>query len=330
MIYDNPKTALVTGATGFLGRRLCVRLRERGWRVIGVARRVCDGAPWDDCIIHSFGSGEPLLVPAAPDAVFHLAARTHATNDSLSDEEPYAAVNVRGMVELSDAMSRWPGAKIVFASSVKAHGEETPREGVDESSADNPKSPYGRTKLEAEQLLKNSVCGSRAVVLRFPMIFGPGQKGNLQELIRAIDARRLPPIPDTGNLRSMLHVDDAVFALVSAAERRSSEGRTYYVSPPHAYSARELYVMISQALGRRVPRWTVPAWLLRDAARIGDAVGAMRGKRFVWDTDRYTKLFGSAHYIGTRAGEDLAFPSWTLLEQALPETLSASKAGCAR
>jgi UDP-glucose 4-epimerase len=318
--------ALVTGATGFIGRRLCARLRGEGWRVVGVARHAADG-PWEDFVVHEFGTGTGLVLPIRPTVVFHLASRTHALAERPGEAEGYYRTTVGGMRELLAALPDHGGVRVVFASSVKAHGESTSVEGVDESSPCAPTTPYGRSKLEAEELLRNSGVGLQATVLRLAMVYGPGQKGNLSEMIRAITCRRFPPIPENGNRRSIVHVDDVVDALLLAGATAKACGRTYYVSEPRTYSSRTIYEEIHRALGRRVPWWIVPVASLRVAGWAGDLIGRMRGRRFIWDSDKHAKLFGSAHYRSERLSQELSWVARHSLIDALPEMVKEAAAG---
>ena len=311
------RTALVTGASGFIGRRLCARLQAEGWRVIAVARRQVPG-PWDNLIVHELGSG-PLMVTQPPAIVFHLAGRTHALAERPGERDTYFRVNVTGMQELLTALGSQTGMRVVFTSSVKAFGEETPPEGVDEAVSARPTTPYGESKLAGERLLLSSPLGAQAVVLRLAMVFGEGQKGNLAEMIKAVAQGRFPPIPENGNRRSMVHVDDVIEALFAAmAAPPVCGGRVYYVAGPKAWSSREIYVEICRALGHSVPRWVVPVWVLRRAGKFGDLIGVVRGKRFLWDSDKCAKLFGSACYSPARAARELGFSPRTGLETALP------------
>jgi len=309
--------ALVTGASGFIGRRLCARLRKEDWHVIAVARRAAEG-PWQQFLEHEFGAGRPLVFPRQPTVVFHLASRVHSTADMSNQNEEYTSVNKAGMAELLRALDGHRETRVMLTSSVKAHGEETGPGGVDEEDVSQPTTAYGQSKAAAEQQLFESHLGARAVVLRLAMVFGPGHKGNLAEMVRAIARRRFPPIPDNGNRRSMVHVDDVVDALVAAVASSTTGGRMFYVVGTRTWSSRDLYLAILTALGRPVPHWHVPLSALRILARAGDAIGSWRGHRFAWDTDRFGKLFSSAHYRGDLAAQVFGFRAKRDLQDALP------------
>lgn len=320
------RVALVTGASGFIGRRLCQALKAQGWRVVGVCRKDASG-PWDRLIKHEFGSGA-FEVDEEPEWVFHLAARTHALAETPKEKAAYLRTNVEGMKELLAAVGGRPGVRVVFASSVKAFGEATPCSGVDEDVIAYPNTPYGESKLAAEKLLLDSILGPRSTILRLAMVYGVGQKGNLAEMIRAVSRNRFPPIPENGNRRSMVHVDDVVEALLAAATAPVTVcgGRVYYIAGARSWSSRELYVEMCRALGRPVRDWAIPLPVLRVAGGIGDAVGFVRGRRFVWDSDKYNKLFGSACFLSERAMRELGYrprrsPETEMVKMAREELL---------
>jgi UDP-glucose 4-epimerase len=298
------RSALVTGATGFIGRRLCVRLQQAGWRVTALARREVPG-PWDHFVVHDLGQGALTLPRDSYEVVYHLAARTHAFDSSKAAERCYEAVNIGGMQQLLGALHG--RARVIFASSVKAAGEETPFEGIDEKDPSMPVTPYGRTKLAAEEWLWQSRFGGQATVLRLPMIYGIGQKGNFSDFIRGVRSGLMPPLPAVENRRSLLHVDDAVDALLAAYNTAGAEGRFYYIADPCAYSTAQMYEAIRLALRRPVPRWQVPIWLFKAVAIGGDIVTKSTGLPVPWDGERYRKLFGSAYYRVGASHRDLNF-----------------------
>jgi nucleoside-diphosphate-sugar epimerase len=215
---------LVTGASGFIGSSLCTRLRAAGMQVSGVSLR------------------ESLPVLHGEDAVVHLAAIAHRAATPLE----LRRVNV----ELCAAMGRAAaaaGAHFIFLSSVKVHGEES-RAPFTESSALAPADAYARSKAEAEAALR-AVPGLRLLVLRPPLVYGPGVKANFRALLRAV-ARGLPlPFASIRNRRSLLYVGNLCAALGEAL-RQGLQG-TYLLSDGAPLSTPELCRRLAAALGRR-------------------------------------------------------------------------------
>jgi len=208
-------------------------------------------------------------------------------------------------------------------SSVKAGGEGSDM-CLDEAMEDNPQTPYGRTKLEAERLVFKFAREHdiHAVVLRLPLVYGPGQKGNLVRMLEAVAARRFPPPPEFGNHRSMVHVEDVAQAAILAAETTEANVQTYIVTDGRPYSTREVYSLMRAALGRRKPRLGVPVRALRAAARLGDMMGHIRGRRFFFDSEALEKLACSAWYSSRKLETELGFKPVYDLEKALPDMVS--------
>ncbi len=315
------RCVLVTGATGFIGRALCGRLREEGVHVRALARREAEG-PWDEAVRADLATGAlPGDCLAGVDTIFHLAAKVHALGDRSREEESYRRLNVDGTALLLEKAREAGVRRFIFFSSVQAMGEETPA-CLDETTEPKPVTPYGRSKLEAERLVLASNVLSHLVCLRFPLVYGPGHKGNLSRMVAAIDRGLFPPLPPVANRRSMIHVRDVVAAALLAARRPEANGRCYIVTDGRTYSSREIEDAIRRALGRRVPRWHVPLLALRLLARGGDALERIRGRRVLFDSSTLQKLVGSAWYSSERIQRELGYrPSVSLLE-ALPEIVS--------
>ena len=138
----------------------------------------------------------------------------------------------------------------------------------------------------------------------------------------AIDAGRFPPLPDSGNCRSIVSVTNLIDAAVLAAMEPKANGQCYIVTDARAYSARALYEAITRALGRRVPHWSVPLSVLRVLARVGDGIGAIRGRRFVFDTDALAKLIESSWYSAAKITRELGYRPRVSLDEALPDLVT--------
>ena len=196
---------------------------------------------------------------------------------------------------------------------LKAEG----RRALTEEDCIEPDTPYGKSKLAAEELVLHGGYVPEPVVLRLCMVYGPQAKGNIEKMIEAVRHHRFPPLPEMGNRRSMVHVQDVVQAAVLAGTHPEAVGQVFIVSDGQTYSTRQLYELICRALNRKVPGWSVPIGVLRGLAVVGDLIGKARGRRFVFDSDALAKLTGSAWFSSDRIQTRLGFkPQWTL-ERAL-------------
>ncbi len=306
--------ALITGVSGFIGRELARQLVDAGWQVIGTSRQTVqiEGVQWRYWDLADAPSLELLV---GVDVVFHLAGKAHALAETAQDAAEYDRINLEPTRRLLDAAAQAGVGRLVYFSSVKATGEVA---GVmDEQVSAPPDTPYGHSKRQAEALVLASERPA-GVVLRPSMVYGVGGKGNLPRMIRAIANGRFPSLPDTGGRRSMVHVADLAHAAMLAATMDAAVGRCFIVTDGHHYSVPQIHRWICDALGKPPPKWTVPAWLLQLLAKVGDGIGAMRGRRFMFDSDALHKLLGDSRYSNDRLTQDLGFAPRYDLRQAMP------------
>jgi UDP-glucose 4-epimerase len=320
---------LVTGASGFIGQRLCRHLQEAGRVVQALVRHPATG-PWSEMFPVELGVDQiPPALFATPkvDTVFHLAGKAHAISEVSGDAAEYHRVNVDGTRLLLEAALKAGVQRFVYFSSVKAladPGEQC----VDEDWHPAPAADiYGRSKYEAEQLVLAAGRASNMHVccLRPALVYGPGVKGNLLRMMQAIEAGRFPPVPDTGNRRSLVHVEDLIRAAMLAADKPAANGKIYIVTDGRQYSIREMYVMMAATLGRKVPFWTIPAWVLGGVGHIGDLVGRVRGRHFPLDSAAVARLLGSACYSSRKIARELGYRPTRDLFSTLPEMVEFFK-----
>jgi nucleoside-diphosphate-sugar epimerase len=260
---------LITGANGFVGQVLCARLAHSGGVVRAAVRTQAQGV---DLPCPSIAVGE---IDAHTDwnsalegieIVIHLAARAHAMNEQAANPlDAYRRVNVAGTERLLRAAVPAGVRRIVFVSSIKVNGETRAAPGFSEADAPQPEDAYGISKLEAEQRLA-SICAESTiehVVLRPPLVYGPGVKGNMAALIRAID-RGIPlPLGCIRNQRSLIGIANLVEAIRLCSDHPAAAGKTFLVADERPVSSVELVKTIARALGRTARLLPVPVPLLR-------------------------------------------------------------------
>jgi nucleoside-diphosphate-sugar epimerase len=321
---------LVTGATGFIGTALVDRLRATGASVRRLAR-TARGSGTDDLAIADLAAGPiPPRIFDGIDTVYHLAAKTHDVFETDAAGSEYWSINVEGTERLLESTRGRGVRRVVFVSSVKAQAEQTPH-AIDETYPAEPTTPYGRSKLAAERLVLTEAArrGFEAVCVRFPLVYGPGQRGNLVRMIAAIDRGRFPPLP-AGNRRSMLHVENAVEALMLAGRHPAAAGRTYTVTDAVPYSTREIYDLIRKALGKSPVTWSVPEWAFRTMAAAGDGAHRLLGRRVGFDSEAVQKLLGSAWYSAERITRELGYRPTQTLAETMPALIAEYRAGLER
>lgn len=316
---------LMTGAGGFIGRHLCNALQHRGDRVIGVGRTLSAG-PWDEFHQLDIANGFPESILNGVEAVAHLAGKAHALSEVAQDEDEYVRVNTTGTQHVLQAAQTTGVRRFVLFSTIKAMGEGNaagvPLRPIDEADECLPETSYGKSKLAAEKLVLDGGYVTEPVVLRLCMVYGGKEKGNFTRMVTAINRNRFPPIPEFGNRRSLVHVDDVVQAAILGLTHPQAVGRTYLVTDGCGYSTRQMYDAIRTALGKPQCRWNVPAGVLRVCGYAGDLIGKLRRKRFFFDSDALCKLSSNAWYSNERICTELGFSPKKTLDTALPALIA--------
>ena len=315
---------LVTGGRGFIGARLVAALRADGVALRVLARA---DAPGPD-EIHGDLADPASLARACEgiDTVFHCAGHAHAFGALGEDEAArHRQVNFEGTRALAEAAGRAGVRRFVFLSSVKAMGE--PLEAcIDEDWAVPPSTAYGQAKRAAEGALQAAAAhyGMHAVSLRLAMVYGAGGRGNLERMAALVRRGVFPPLPETGNRRSLVHVSDVVAALRLVALDPRAEGRSYIVAHPDTHSGRQLFDALRAAQGLAPVAWSVPRGVLTAAARLGDGVEGLLSRRVPLDSEALGRLLGSACYSPARIERELGWRARVGLAEGLREMLGGA------
>jgi len=182
----------------------------------------------------------------------------------------YHAVNVEATVELARLAVISGVKRFVFVSSVKAGGSPLSERCASEGDQGDPEGVYGKSKREAElKLLKiGKESGMHISIIRPSLVYGPNVKGNLKLMLAGIKKGWFPPLPETGNRRSMIHVDDLVRAIFLVAEDNRANGEIFIATDGKPYSSREIYSAMCNIVGRSVPKWSIPKFLFNMIAII--------------------------------------------------------------
>ena len=267
---------LVTGASGFVGRRLCDELAESGHTVRALVRSR-NSPPFQAAdVMHGDVTDATVAATATGgmDAVIHLAARAHVMMDHAPNPlAEYRRVNVGGTRLMLNASAKSGVLCFIFASSVKAVGETSTGK-WNTFTVPKPVDPYGTSKLEAESLMRGQAKPMSTCILRFPLIYGPGMRGNMLRLFELIDQGWPLPVGADDNARSLLFVGNATAAirrvLQVAAARESIQSSPLFVADGPSISTAELIERIAAALGTSARTIRLRENLLRGVARVSD------------------------------------------------------------
>ncbi|MFK0071609.1 NAD-dependent epimerase/dehydratase family protein [Arthrobacter woluwensis] len=269
----------VTGATGFVGRHVVRGLLDAGHEVVALVRTLpldestaaaLRGATtWETGDLERIDDCASLF--AGVDAVAHLAARVHRmAEDSEDPLAAHRAANTDLTRRLAEGAAAAGATSFVFLSSIKVNGERTAGTPFSASDAPRPADPYGVSKWEAEQALAAVCAGSalRGTSIRIPMVYGPGNKGNVQRLLGAIRHGIPLPLASVRNRRTMVSVDNVVSAIRYALENHSERYQLILAADARPVSTAELCRALGAAAGRPARLAPCPPALLRLAARL--------------------------------------------------------------
>ena len=265
---------LVTGANGFVGRAVCAQAMLRGLAVVGVTRQpACLPDGIENCVLASMdeqADWRPAL--AGADAVIHLAARVHVMADTAANPlDEFRRINVQGTLNLARQAASAGVRRFVFISSVKVNGEATqPGHPFTADDAPAPLDPYGISKMEAEQGLRKIAAetGMEVVIIRPPLVYGPGVKANFSAMMRWLQRGVPLPLGAIDNQRSLVALDNLVDLIITCISHPAAANQTFLVSDGEDVSTTGLLRGMGLAMNRPARLLPVPTGCLKLAAAL--------------------------------------------------------------
>lgn len=261
---------LITGATGFVGKALCEAANYFGAHVRAASRQSFDfGAGIENSVIPDLGGIGNLSINAPEvlrnavkdvDVVVHLAARVHVMHESEADAMgAYRRVNVDGTLQLARAAAAAGVRRFVYLSSIKVNGESTELDhpfAADDTT--RPEDPYGVSKLEAEQALikLTQSTGMELVIIRPPLVYGPGVGANFAAMMRWLSYRLPLPLGSMQNRRSMVGLDNLTDLILRCCYHPAAAGQVFLVSDGHDVSVSDLLRRIARLM--KLPNRLIP------------------------------------------------------------------------
>jgi Nucleoside-diphosphate-sugar epimerases len=305
---------LISGAAGFVGRQLCAELYRQGQsvraavhidnlpiqHVESVPIGIIDGdTDWTDAL-----SGVKVVI--------HLAARVHVLKDDAVDPlDAFRKVNVDGAWNLARQASDAGVQRFIFISSIKVNGETTPL-GQPYTAEDRPKpvEPYSISKLEAEEALRQLAdeTGMEVVIIRPPLVYGPGVKANFHTMLRWLEKGIPLPLGAIRNKRSLVALDNLVDLIVTCIDHPAAANQIFLAGDGEDLSTIELLQRLGEALGKPAKLFTIPLWLLKIGANL-------LGKR-----DMERRLCNSLQVDISKASELLGWHPPVSVDDALKKT----------
>ena len=266
---------LVTGASGFVGKALCANLIRRCPLRISVRdRSVGDWPAGADAIEASLSPEQDWITAlSGVSSIVHCAARVHVMNEDAGDPlAEFRRVNVDGTLRLAHQAAEAGVRRFVFVSSIKVNGEHSqPGHPFAADEIPAPGDPYGVSKCEAEAGLRtlSQETGMEVVIIRPPLVYGPGVKANFLAMMRWL--QRGVPLPLGGvteNRRSLVYLDNLVDLIVTCIDHPAAANKTFLVSDDEDLSTAALLRRMAAALGRPARLIPVPAGLITLGAKL--------------------------------------------------------------
>ncbi|TXR35465.1 SDR family oxidoreductase [Ectopseudomonas mendocina] len=265
---------ILTGASGFIGSKLFFELKRGiSFQVAGLCRRLPQDA--NDTGLYPVGDLQQAdlsaLLPGV-DVLIHTAARAHIMKDEVADPlEEYRHVNVEGTLNLARQAAAAGVRRFIFISTIKVNGESTVN-GQAYSAYDTPapEDAYGLSKLEAEQGLMQLAAETKmeVVIIRPPLVYGPGVKGNFASMIKLVEKGLPLPLGGIHNKRSLVGIDNLVDLIIRCIDHPAAANQVFLAGDGEDLSTTELLRGVGKAMGKPARLIPVPAGLLQFGATL--------------------------------------------------------------
>lgn len=276
MISDSGKKrpVLVTGANGFVGTALVAALAANSGLIPIPAVRRRHPETVKEAVVFELtdvGSCEALFQGSGVDVVMHLAAHVHQPGANSSSLEVFRAINVEGTLNLARQAAAAGVRRFIYLSSVKVNGElSQPGRRFTSDSTPLPKDPYGISKYEAEIALVDlgRQAGMEVVIVRPPLVYGPGVKANFEAMLSLVDKGVPLPFGNVRNRRSLIYLPNLIELLVLCIDHPQAPGHVFFAADRQEVSTADLLRLIGQAMEKPARLFTAPEPLIRMLATL--------------------------------------------------------------
>lgn len=304
-------TILVTGATGFVGKPLVdnLILKVNNVRVLVRKELTCVSEKVEKIIVDDLSSVDDWTeILQSVDVVIHCAARVHIMNDLVADPLiEFRKVNVNATLKLARKAAEVGIKRFIFISSIKVNGEMTePGQSFKPDERCQPEDPYGLSKYEAEQgLLKIAAkTDMEVVIIRPPLVYGPGVKANFYLMMKWVNKGIPLPLGAINNQRSFLALDNLVDFIIHCIDHPQAANEVFLISDSEDISTKELLKKVAKAFGKKPRLIPVPVKLMTLVAKL------------IRKSDVADRLLGSLQVDGSKAQNLLGWePVVTMDEQ---------------
>jgi nucleoside-diphosphate-sugar epimerase len=279
-VHANGARVAVTGATGFVGSILVRQLSQLGIPTLALVREETLIPGIECAVVGDLEQATGLAsILKGTDCVVHLAGRAHVLKETVKDPlEAFTLANVDATVRLAEASAEAKVGRFIFVSTIKVHGESTSGAPFRPDDAPNPVGVYAQTKQIAESKLRSisSATGLQVVIIRPPLVYGPGVKGNFARLMKLVDKGFLLPLGGATNKRSMVSVFNLCDLIVKCIDHPQAQGSTFLVSDGVDLSTAELVRKLATAMNRRPRLVSAPVPVIKASMTLAGRGGDVR------------------------------------------------------
>ena len=254
----------ITGANGFVGKNLIQELEKRKISFLAGVRKSTKSKEVSYGDIQTQSNWEEILKDC--DCIVHLAARVHVMNETADDPMTlFRTINVHATLKLAEAAKKIGVKKFIYISSIKVNGEFTTTKPFSASDKPAPEDPYGLSKWEAEQAVMglHEDGNFDVVIIRPPLIYGPGVKANFEKLFKLVEMGLPLPFGAVNNKRSMVSVYNLCDLIIRCVENPSAGGKTFLVSDDQDLSLKDLIINMGKAKNKKPFLLPIPASLMK-------------------------------------------------------------------
>ncbi|NNM59926.1 MAG: SDR family oxidoreductase [Legionellales bacterium] len=325
--YSNAKSILVTGASGFVGRALCAALLREGHQVRAVVRPHITQSVWKSHDKQMALSAAELVyieniatntewskLLEEIDVIVHLAARVHIMHETSKNPlEQFRAVNLEGTKQLAVQAAKAGVKRFIYLSTIKVNGEGNVSHAYTETDPPQPSDPYAVSKWEAEQALQK-VCQDsemQYVILRPPLIYGQGVKGNFLSLMKLVKMNAPLPLKQIHNKRSMIYLNNLVSIILCTLDHPKAANQLFLVSDGDDLSIAQLITFIAEAMGKSSKLFSLPENMLVFLAKLFQKESYLQ------------RLTGSLQINSEKLQANLAWQAPITIKNALKETVAS-------
>ena len=309
----------VTGATGFIGSKLSLKLSQLSYDVLAPVRNLSSNSlslnqnlKYIKVEKEGFNLNYSKILKQV-DTVIHCAARTHVVKEvEKSPQIAYQKINVEETLNLATQAASFGVKRFIFLSSIKVNGEKTLRsESFKHNDIAMPEDAYGASKLEAEKVLRelSDRTGLEIVIIRAPLVYGEGVKGNFLRLLNLTNKKIPLPFARINNIRSLVGLDNLIDLIICCIDHPKAAGQIFLISDNESISTPELIKKIGAAMGKSTRLFPVPLSIFK-------LLGRLMGKSYEVD-----KLLGSLMVDTSHTRQILGWKPILSLDDGLNKTV---------